>query len=83
MKSYKKYFPLTFLVTLLSSISVFAQDSIGTQPVQMADGMRADGKIYVVVVVILIIFTGIIIYLISLDKKVSAIEKEIKSNKEK
>lgn len=42
--------------------------------VEMADGMRADGKIYVVVAIILIILTGFIVYLVLLDKKVKKLE---------
>ena len=38
--------------------------------------MRHNGKIYVVVSVILIIFTGIILYLVRLDKKITRLEKE-------
>jgi CcmD family protein len=44
--------------------------------IEMADVMRADGKIYVVVAVLLIIFFGLIVYLINLDRKVSKLEKK-------
>ena len=40
--------------------------------------MRRNGKIYVVVSVILIIFTGIILYLIRLDGKITRLENENK-----
>jgi uncharacterized membrane protein len=43
---------------------------------EMADTFRSNGKIYVVIAVILTIFAGIIIYLIRLDRKMSRIEKE-------
>lgn len=43
-------------------------------PVDMADSFRADGKIYVVVAIIAIIFIGISAYLIHLDRKISRIE---------
>lgn len=43
----------------------------------MADTFRQDGKIYVVVGVILLIFGGFIVYVISIDKKVSRLEKEL------
>ncbi|MDH5598076.1 MAG: CcmD family protein [Cyclobacteriaceae bacterium] len=46
------------------------------QGVAMADGLRAEGKIYVVVGIIAIIFIGILIYLISMDRKISRLEKE-------
>lgn len=51
--------------------------SYAQEPVEMADGMRADGKIYVVIAVLLIIFTGIVIYLVTLDRKISKVEKEL------
>lgn len=61
---------ISFLVVLLTSFNVFAQEEV-----QMADQMRADGKIWVVVAVIAIVFVGIIAYLILLDRKISKIEK--------
>jgi hypothetical protein len=45
-------------------------------PIEMADGMRSSGKIYVVVAVIVTLFTGLILYIISLDRKISKLEKE-------
>ncbi|TXD78714.1 CcmD family protein [Algoriphagus ratkowskyi] len=47
--------------------------------VEMADVMRGDGKIYVLVGVILIIFIGITGYLISTDRKISKLEKNLHS----
>ena len=38
--------------------------------------MRHNGKIYVVVTVILIIFIGIILYLVRLDRKITKLERE-------
>ena len=46
----------------------------------MADEMRSNGKIYVVVAVLFTIFIGIIIYLIHLDRKLTRLEKETKIN---
>lgn len=45
---------------------------------QMADGMRADGKIYVVIGVLGVIFISIVLFLIILERKISKIEKQIK-----
>ena len=44
----------------------------------MADAMRSNGKIYVVVTVLLIILAGLFIYLIQLDRKISRMEKNNK-----
>ncbi len=40
--------------------------------------MRHNGKIYVVVTVILIILIGVLLYLIRLDRKITKLEKENK-----
>ena len=66
-----KKFSLFFLLAF-SSLLLSAQPG---SEVQMADVMRDNGKIYVVVAVILAIFAGIIIYLIRLDRKISKLEK--------
>lgn len=67
---------LTLIVLLLINFLSIAQDS--TEAVGMADTMRSNGKIYVVLAVILTIFFGIIIYLVRLDRKMSRLEKEIR-----
>lgn len=46
--------------------------------VDMATGMRSNGKIYVVVAVLCMVLTGLFLYLISLDRKISKLEKEHK-----
>jgi hypothetical protein len=68
----KKFF--LSLCFLLSALSCFSQD------VEMADGMRADGKIYVVIAVLVTILLGIILFLILIDRKVSDIEKKLGKN---
>lgn len=60
---------LILLLTLLNNV-MSAQNTI-----DMADTMRSNGKIYVVVGVLSIIFIGIIVYLIRLDVKIGKIEK--------
>lgn len=50
--------------------------SVLLQQAPMADGMRAEGKIYVVVGVLTIILTGIFIYLFVLDRRISKMEKK-------
>jgi CcmD family protein len=45
----------------------------------MADRLRADGKIYVVVAVVLVVLLGLLTYLIRLDGRISKVEKELKS----
>lgn len=47
---------------------------------EMADVMRSNGKIYVVVTVLATIFAGIFAYLVILDRKISRLEKEKSNN---
>ena len=62
---------------LFTSTTALAQ-APGTGVPEMADGLRQSGKIYVVVAAVVIIVAGLLFYLISLDRKVSKLEKEIK-----
>jgi hypothetical protein len=68
-----------FLLTLLlafSSLASFAQQETG-EHVEMADAMRSNGKIYVVVGIILIVLAGLVLYLLLLDKKVKKLEQRL------
>ncbi|MFY0600345.1 MAG: hypothetical protein JXR03_11800 [Cyclobacteriaceae bacterium] len=47
--------------------------------IPMADTFRSDGKIYVVIAVILIILFGMFFYLFRLDNKIKKVEEELKS----
>ena len=72
---------LPVLVMLFLNIMANAQAESGTGTPEMADAMRSNGKIYVVVAALTIIFCGIVIYLISLDRKLGRLEKLLKNNK--
>ena len=63
---------LTF-IGMISSRALIAQD---TAEIEMADRMMASGKIYVVVAVLLLIFLGIVLYLILLDRKIGKLERD-------
>lgn len=56
---------------LLNCLSAAAQDKPG-----MADAMRSNGKIYVVVAVCLTILIGLFIYVAAVDRKVRKIERK-------
>ncbi len=64
------------------SLTASAQDKIpisdtdyNNNEVEMADTMRSEGKIYVVVAVVLIILLGLIGYTTHIDRKLSRLEK--------
>ena len=62
-----------FVTALFSSTLLYAQDE---EKVDMADSMRSNGRIYVVVAVVVVILLGLILYLVRLDRKISRIERE-------
>ena len=54
---------------------------VNSQEPQMADGMRAEGKIYVVITVLAVIFGCVVVYLFMIDRKVKKLEEELKNKK--
>ena len=62
----------TLLMLLFSNVQAEAAD------VEMADQMRANGMIYVVITVLSIIFTGIIIFLFLIERRLKKLEKSKK-----
>lgn len=73
-----KYFKTASLLFafIVASLVTFAQTAAANQPIEMADTMRSNGKIYVVVTVLSTVLVGIVLYLVRLEKKVKALEKE-------
>jgi CcmD family protein len=65
------------LPLLLLASTAFAQ--VNAAEPEMADALRQSGKIYVVVLVLVIIVTGLLVYLVRLDGKVSRLEREVES----
>ena len=63
-----KKLSLTFYFLLFTLI-------INAQNVNMADAMKENGKIYVVIAVMLTILAGLVLYLVRLDRKISRLEK--------
>jgi phosphoglycerol transferase MdoB-like AlkP superfamily enzyme len=69
-----KFIKILFALLLVNS-------AFGQNQVEMADQLRAEGKIYVVVTIILIVLAGLIFYLFLLDKKVKKLEKLVSDKK--
>lgn len=51
------------------------------QEVEMADTMRSEGKIYVVVAILLLILISLVAYLIMIDRKVTKLEERLSDKK--
>lgn len=63
---------IIFLILNVIAFSAMAQE------VEMADKLREDGKIYVVLGVISIVLAGIFIYLILQDRRINKLMRERK-----
>ncbi len=69
---------------LLLSLNISAQkqeiveEDYQNDRIEMADAMRADGKIYVLVAIIVTLFAGFLIYVIKTEQKIKKIEKSLK-----
>jgi len=57
------------------TLTTWAQNA--SDEIEIADGMRESGKIYVVIAVLVIIFLGLASYMAMIDRKLSKMEKEI------
>ncbi|SMD41723.1 CcmD family protein [Aquiflexum balticum DSM 16537] len=75
----KKWLIVLFLLISLQGIAqekiAITEDDYQNSRVEMADVMRSEGKIYVLVGIIGIVFAGILVYVIATDKKVGKLEK--------
>ena len=67
--------PVKLLFTL--TLILFSAGVANAQEAEMADAMRTNGKIYVVVSIVSLILVVIVVYLFSLERKVSRLEKRL------
>ena len=70
-------FALLLPLLLLAGRALAQANAVAADQPEMADAMRANGKIYVVVAVIVIILSGLLAYLVRLDRKVSRLERDV------
>lgn len=56
--------------------------SANAQNAEMADSFRAEGKIYVVIAIILIVLIGLVAYLFLLDRKMNKLEEMIEAKRQ-
>ncbi|MFY0687818.1 MAG: hypothetical protein JXQ90_11665 [Cyclobacteriaceae bacterium] len=64
------------LIIMISSLSALGQSDI-----EMADNFRGEGKIYVVVAVVLTILAGVFLSLFKAEKRIKKLEKELEERK--
>lgn len=71
MTKWIKYSGLLLIAVFLIAAKAMAQDTNSD-----AGLMRSNGKIFVVMAVVLTILAGLFTYIISIDKKITRLEKE-------
>lgn len=64
-----------FRILLLVFMIGLATSAMAQAP-EMADRMRSEGKIYVVVAIVLTVVLGLLVYLFTVDRKITKLEKE-------
>lgn len=72
-------FTLLLLLLLSTASSLLAQRP--GEPVEMATVLHQSGKIYLVVLVLLTIFAGVLTMLIRLERRLSRLEKNASADK--
>ncbi|HEY5747306.1 MAG TPA: CcmD family protein [Chryseolinea sp.] len=63
---------ILFLALILASYQSYCQ---ANESVEMADTLRSNGKIYTVVIGLVVILTGVVLLLLRVDKKVRDLGK--------
>ena len=75
--SFSRVAALLLPLWLLAGRVAAQATAAATDQPEMADALRQSGKIYVVVLVIVIILSGLLLYLVRLDGKVSRLERDV------
>jgi protein-S-isoprenylcysteine O-methyltransferase Ste14 len=60
----------TILKAALTILTLFPTICIEAETIEMATQLRSNGKIYFVVIVLLIIFLGITLFLVTIDQRI-------------
>lgn len=73
MSNYKKAFLLVLILIL--KLTAIAQTSVSAGVNATEGVMASEGKIYVVMAIVMTILAGILLYIFRLDRKISNLEK--------
>ncbi len=69
------------LASVLLALVPMLLNAQPSESVEMADTLYSNGKIYLVVLVLVTIFAGIIAFLLYMERKVNKLEKEINAKR--
>ena len=76
--NYKHMKYILALITAFVTLAVNAQNRVAPAQVEMADGWRANGGIYIVMSVIAIVLVGLFSYLIYVERRLAKLEENQK-----
>jgi heme/copper-type cytochrome/quinol oxidase subunit 2 len=76
-----KYYILNLIVLLLSTTAWAQEVNPKSQAPQMADAFREEGKIYVVIAVMGMVFLSCVIYLVIIERRLKKLETQTSSEK--
>ena len=71
-----------FKSVLATILCALLSHTTSAQNAEMADTLRSEGKIYVVVAIVLIVLAGLVVYLFLLDRKLTRLERMIGESKQ-
>ncbi len=81
---------ILIILCLFCSLTVMAQEKqeitdqdYANQQIEMADTFRAEGKIYVVVGIAVLLLGGLLLYTVSIDRKLSKLERSVEKESNK
>lgn len=68
-----------FKITVVLLLALANQTMAQATDVEMAETLRSNGKIYVVVTILCVVLAALLIYLFSIDRKVKKLEDRFKN----
>lgn len=78
-----KYILIVFFLTVSLHLNAqketILEEDYSNSKIEMADTMRSEGKIYVLVAIIATLFAGFVLYTIRTEQKIKKIEKSLKN----
>lgn len=75
------FYFFSFYILLGREKYIISENDYISNSVSMADQFRSEGKIYVVILILSIIFLFLIMYLFYLDRRISSLKKKLNNNK--
>ncbi|MBK6265922.1 hypothetical protein JKA74_12840 [Marivirga sp. S37H4] len=70
---------MSLSLSILAQKQAIEKEDYNNSRIEMADTMRSEGKIYVLVAIIVTLFVGFTLYTIRTEQKIKKLEKSLKN----